>query len=86
MAWDLTDVALAASLVAGAALSVAFVLRHRRGSAWWPLAVLAVVGVWALVWANLAVGIVGGPGNPVSVALIGATALASGWFIRRAAS
>ncbi len=79
--WGPADFIMAAGLVLGAGLTLEFILLRDSHLTYRLASALAVGTLFVLVWANLAVGIIGSEGNPANllygavflVALVGAS-------------
>lgn len=69
--WTPLDFAVAAVLIFGAGLAFVLVTRRARSLSCRLAFGLAVAALFVLVWANLAVGLVGHPGNPANVLFFG---------------
>jgi hypothetical protein len=63
MSWDALDFLAAAGLIGATALALVLLFRLGRAPAYRLAATTAVVGCLALVWVNLAVGLVGSAAN-----------------------
>lgn len=88
VAWGPADFAAAGVLLGGTGLTGMLVVSRARDLVYRAAVAVALAAALLLVWTNLAVGIVGEPGEPASVALNGAfVALFTGsaWRFRRAA-
>lgn len=65
--WDLADFAVAALLLGATGLAVELAAHRSAQHAYRAAAALAAAGVLVLVWANLAVGLVGAEDNPLNL-------------------
>ena len=75
VAWDLADFAVAGVLLFGAGLTYELIAR-KAGNIVYRVAVgVAVAAALALVWVNLAVGIIGSEENPANLLYIGVLAV-----------
>jgi hypothetical protein len=75
VAWDLADFAVAGALLFGAGLTYELIAR-KAGNIVYRVAVgVAVAAALALVWVNLAVGIIGSEENPANLLYIGVLAV-----------
>lgn len=59
--WNLTDFIVAGLLLFGAGLIVEFALRKAKSPKFKALAIIAIVVLFLLIWAELAIGILGTP-------------------------
>lgn len=74
--WTLSDFVVAGGLLFGAGLSFELLVRRAEGSAAYRAAAgIAVGAALLLVWANLAVGIIGSEDHPANVLYFGAVAV-----------
>ena len=76
--WDAMDFAVAAGMIASAGLALELLLRRSSGWTYKATAIIAVLAVFAMVWVNLAVGIIGKEGGPAGWAFVGVATLAIG--------
>lgn len=67
MNWTLSDFGMFAAMVAGAGLLFAIAARRAHNVAYLLAAALAVAAAFVLVWAILAVGALGEPGDPADL-------------------
>lgn len=73
--WDPFDFAVAAALLYGAVLSFQLSTRNARNTFFRAACGLAVLTVLMLIWANLAVGIIGSENNPANLMYLGVLAV-----------
>ena len=64
--WDLADFVVAGALVAGAGAGYELAVRRTRNRAYRAAVGVALAAAFILVWANLAVGIIGSEDNPAN--------------------
>ncbi len=82
--WTASDFAIFGAMLAAAGLGWEFVARKVDTAAYQLAAAIAVVTAFLLVWANLAVGLVGDGSNPVNLAYFGVLVLGiAGGFVAR---
>lgn len=74
--WSLADFGVMAAMLATACGAVEFGLRRAPNLPYVAGVVLAVGTTFATVWANLAVGMIGDPGNPKNALFLGVLAVA----------
>lgn len=88
VAWSPWDFALFAAMLGGAGLMLELAVMRTRDLAYRAGAVLAVGAAFLMIWASLAVGIVGGESDPINLAYPGVVALvlatAAAWRFRAA--
>ena len=88
VAWSPWDFALFAAMLGGAGLMLELAVMRTRDLAYRAGAVLAVGAAFLMIWASLAVGIVGNEGDPINLAYPGVVALvlatAAAWRFRAA--
>ena len=84
VAWGLADFAVAGILLLGAGLTYEFIARKGGTTAYRIAIGIAVATALILVWANLAVGIIGSEDNPANLMYLGVLAtLITGVFFAR---
>ncbi|WP_133149230.1 hypothetical protein [Caulobacter zeae] len=88
VAWSPWDFALFAAMLGGAGLMLELAVMRSRHMAYRAGAVLAVGAAFLMIWASLAVGIVGNEGDQINLAYPGVVALAlataAAWRFRAA--
>ena len=76
VSWTLLDFVVAGTLLCAAGLTLEFLARRAQGHlAYTAASTVAVMAALVLVWANLAVGIIGSAGNPQSLMYFGVPAV-----------
>lgn len=75
VAWDLTDFVVAGVLLFGSGLIFELVARRENGLAYGAAIGIAVAATLILVWANLAVGLIGAAGDSVNLMYFGVLAI-----------
>jgi hypothetical protein len=75
VAWDLTDFAVAGALLFGAGLAYQLLARKTDNVAYRAAVGVAVAAALTLVWANLAVGLIGSEDNPANLMYVGVLAV-----------
>jgi hypothetical protein len=75
MAWDLTDFIVAGGLVATVGSAFGLAARMTRNRAYRAAVAVALAAAFILVWANLAVGIIGSEDNPANLVFFGVLAV-----------
>jgi hypothetical protein len=73
--WDLADFVVAGALVFGAGASYELAVRRTRNRAYRAAVGVALAAAFLLVWANLAVGIIGSEDNPANLMYHGVLAV-----------
>ena len=76
--WSLFDFVVAAALLTGTGLLLELAARKARNHSYRAAAVVAIGAAFLLVWLNLAVGIIGEPGEPANALYIGVLAVGIG--------
>jgi hypothetical protein len=76
--WDTADFLFAAGLIAAAGLALELLARRGGDRVHKASATAAVLAIFALVWINAAVGIIGGEGDPDGWAVVGIITLMIG--------
>jgi hypothetical protein len=74
--WGPLDFAVAALLIGGLGLAIEFAVRRTRNLVYRLGAGLASLTAFALIWVNLAVGVIGDEGNPANLLFAGVLAVA----------
>lgn len=69
--WGPGDFLIAGALIFGTGLAYELVTRTRKNLVYRMAAALALASTLFLVWANLAVGLIGGEGNPANLMYLG---------------
>jgi hypothetical protein len=69
--WSLADFVVAAALLMGTGLTLQLAVRKARSSAYRAAAVVALAAAFLLIWINLAVGVIGEPGEPANAMYVG---------------
>jgi len=75
--WDLADFVIAGALLFGAGLTYVLVTKKRGNSTYQAALVIALAAAFILVWANIAVGIIGDEDNRANLMYIGVLAVGS---------
>jgi hypothetical protein len=75
VAWDLADFVLAGALFGGVGLAYELAVRKTASAAYRAAVGVALAAALILVWANLAVGIMGDEGNPANLMYFGVLAV-----------
>lgn len=76
MNWTLFDYAVAGALLAGVSGAIGLVMLMSRNAAYRAAVVLAALAGFMLIWSNLAVGIVGDPGEDANMLYFGTLGIA----------
>jgi hypothetical protein len=74
--WGPVDFAAAAILIGGLGLAIELAVRRSANLAWRAGAALAALTAFALIWINLAVGVIGDEGNPANLLFAAVLAVA----------
>ena len=73
--WDLADFVVAGALLFGAGLTYQLLARRTDNLAYRVAVAVAVLAALVLVWANLAVGLIGSEDNPANLMYLGVLAV-----------